>query len=278
MEEIQVEGPPEPTVEEGIIEVVQAVDQLSHYGALIGKTLIVLICGLVAVSVLHKFAAQFLYPRLQNRRLLKVVFGSLYVMALVVASLLAIEQLGFETTRLARLAIVVVLIGSVIAFFLAPFFPRLPFKLGHMVDIDGVLGIVEAISTFHTTIRTFEGQLVHIPNQQVLNNPIVNYHDLPDRRVDLNLWMTTNSPISEVCDMATGLMRADSRVLDDPAPVAFVISSGPQGTEISARAWVRNSDFFGARSDLWTRAVDAVNASDTMDFVKPQHEVYTQEI
>ena len=190
MEELQVEGPPEPTVEEGLIEVVQAVDQLSHYGWLIGKTLIVLICGLVLVSLVHNIAARFLYPRLQNRRLLKVVFGSLYVMTLVVASLLAIEQLGFETNRLAKIAIIIVLVGSVIAFFLAPFFPRLPFKLGHMVEIDGVMGTVEAISTFHTTIRTFEGQLAHIPNQQVLNNPIINYHDLPERRVDLNLWVT----------------------------------------------------------------------------------------
>ena len=171
MEELQVEGPPEPTVEEGLIEVVQAVDQLSHYGWLIGKTLIVLICGLVLVSLVHSIAARFLYPRLQNRRLLKVVFGSLYVMTLVVASLLAIEQLGFETNRLAKIAIIIVLVGSVIAFFLAPFFPRLPFKLGHMVEIDGVMGTVEAISTFHTTINLNQPLIPPIP-QHLLKNHI----------------------------------------------------------------------------------------------------------
>lgn len=88
-------------------------------------------------------------------------------------------------SAIGQLAIVVVLIGAVLAFYLVPFLPKLPFMLGHMIETGGVLGIVESISTFHAQIRSFDGNIVFIPNALLMAGRIVNFSYTPIRRVEL---------------------------------------------------------------------------------------------
>lgn len=49
------------------------------------------------------------------------------------------------------------------------------------------MGKVEEINLRDTTIRTFQGQMVIIPNKDVFQNPIENYTLLGKRRFDLSI-------------------------------------------------------------------------------------------
>ena len=55
-----------------------------------------------------------------------------------------------------------------------------------MILLNGILGTVDNISTYHTTIRKFDGTIVFIPNTAVTGGNIMNYHDIPTRRIELN--------------------------------------------------------------------------------------------
>ena len=62
---------------------------------------------------------------------------------------------------------------------------RKPLHIGDIVKIKDYMGKVEEINLSDTTIKTFQGQMVIIPNKDVFQNPIENYSLLGKRRIDL---------------------------------------------------------------------------------------------
>lgn len=256
-------------------ETVEIVDQVSAYGHLILGSLYLIIGGMVVIFLLHLFASKFIYPTLGNNRLIKVIFWTIYVLVLVITALLALKGIGFDVSVIGHMALVIVLIGAVIVFFMAPFLPRLPFMIGHLVEINGVLGTIDAISTFHTTLRKFDGTMVFVPNALVLASRIMNYSDTPSRRIEMKLNVNTDSDLEETKSLFIRLMNEDERVLDDPAPPAvFVMDANAAGVEMFAVCWVNNADWLSTRSDLWMKVVDAFIKDERVAMSLPQQEVY----
>ncbi len=262
-------------VSEVIQDTVEIVDQVSEYGALITHSLLFIIGGMAVIFILHKIASRYLYPLITNPRIVKVIFGALYVLILLIAVLIVLKELGFDVRIIGRISILVVLISTVGVFFLMPFLPRLPFKLGHMVEINGVLGFVDSISTFHTTVRKFDGTMVFIPNALVMATKIMNYHDVPERRVDIILSISLDNDMDIVIEQLLKIMNADERVLEKPAPPGVIaLEVEITGIEIRAYCWVKNKDWLSTRSDLMLRILHEFSVNDQMSLSLPQHEIH----
>ena len=265
----------EKTVSSTIQETVEIFDQVSAYGSLITNSVLLIIIGMIVVFLLHTLTSKFLYPHLKNRRFIMVAFGTLYVLIIVVTLLLTLGKLGFDTSSISKLAILIVLAGAVVIFFLVPFLPRLPFIPGQMIEVNGVTGIVANISTIHTTIRTFDGTMVFIPNPLVLASKILNYHDEPERRLAMNLIISHDSNIKEVQELLVRIMDEDDRVLDAPAlPIVRATEADAEGTKLTAYCWVKNGDWLTVRSDLWINVVNAFNKDDRITMSRSQQEIY----
>jgi small conductance mechanosensitive channel len=271
--------PTTPTEEQSVTSVIQEaseiVDQVSVYGSLITNSLYLIIGGMIAVFILHKLTSKFLYPYLKNTRLLKVIFGALYVLILVVTMLIVVNRIGIDTSAISKIAILAVLIGAVAIFFLVPFLPRLPFKIGEMIEINGVLGTVDNISTAHTTLRTFDGAMVFIPNPLLLASKITNFHDLSERRIAMNLTVNLDFDIEEVRSLILKIINEDERVVKEPAvPVVRATEASADGVELTAFCWVKNADFLDVRSDLWLRVVVAFNNNDHVTMSRSKQDIY----
>ncbi|MCK5361012.1 MAG: mechanosensitive ion channel [Gammaproteobacteria bacterium] len=238
----------------------EIVSQLTGYGSLIINSLYFMIAGMLVIYGLYKFANLFLnrFLTLQSKgkRLKMVVFGTLYVLVFVITALLVLKRLGYDVSAVGQLSILIVLIGSVIAFFVVPFLPKLPFVIGNMVEISGILGIVNSISTFHTTLRTLDGNIVYIPNALLMASRIVNYHQTPDRRIELNMSVGVDCDLELSKKFLFEIMSADERVRSDPAPMVYVLDANAAGVEMVGFCWVSNANWFTTRSDLWLLVVD----------------------
>ena len=238
----------------------EIVSHLSGYGSLIVNSLYFMVAGMLVIFLLYKFANLFLnrFLTLQSkgRRLKMVIFGTLYVLVFVITALLVLKRLGYDVTAVGQLTILIVLIGSVVAFFLVPFLPKLPFVMGNMVEINGVLGIVDSISTFHTTLRTLDGNIVFIPNALLMASRIVNYHLTPNRRVELKLSASVDCNLGLCKKFLLEIMSTDERVLADPGPAVYVLDANAAGVEMVGFCWVSNENWFSTRSDLWLQVVD----------------------
>ena len=251
------------------------VEQVSNYSGLISDSLLVIIGGMAAVFLLYKLTSKFLFPYVKHRRLIRVVFGTIYVLILVVTMLMVVNKLGIDTSVIGKVAIIAVFIGAVAVFFLVPFLPRLPFMIGQIIEVSGAFGIVDNISTLHTTIRTFDGAMVFLPNPVVLASKITNFSDIPERRIGLNLTVNLDSDIEEVRALLLKIISADQRVLEEPAPpVVRATTASAAGIDLVAFCWTKNEDFLNTQSDLWIQIVDAFKKDKSISMVLPQQKIH----
>jgi small conductance mechanosensitive channel len=254
---------------------VEIVDQVSEYGFLVTESLLHFITGMIIVFTLHTLAVKFIYPYIQNRRLIKVVFGTIYVLILVIVILMILRKLGFDVHIIGKISILAVLVSAVAVFFLVPFIPRLPFKIGNMVEINGVLGSVDSITTYHTTLRKFDGTMVFIPNAIVMATKILNFHDTPERRIELNISLDFNSDISEFEEKMIKIMVDNKHVLTKPAiPSLIATNTDVMGIKYSAYCWVKNADWLSTRSELWREILNEFSINKNISMSRPQQDVY----
>jgi len=109
---------------------------------------------------------------------------------------LIITNLGYNLTSLiAGLGLGGIFIGLAAQETLSNFFSSLslfldePFIIGDIVDISGVTGTVEEFGLRSSRIRTFEGTVVSIPNNEIAKQKIINVSKRESRRTDLKIGL-----------------------------------------------------------------------------------------
>lgn len=250
-------------------------DILADYGTTIAGILYLIIGAIVIIYLLQRLVRRFIHPHIKNKRIVTIFFGTLYVLVLVVMALLMLEKIGVPVEGIAHVALIAVLVGGVVIFFLSPFLPRLPFKTGHLVEVGGVYGHVDAITTFHTTVRKFDGTTVFMPNAMILATKIFNYSDTETRRIEIFLSVNNDSNLEETRSVFVKIMSADERVLMDPKPpITHVTNVTAAGVNMVAWCWVKNDDWFATRTSLWLKLVEAFEADDQICMSLPQQEVF----
>ena len=250
-------------------------DSLSDYGSLIIESIYLVIGAMLVIFVIHWLAAKFIYPHLKRKRFVRVFFGTLYVLVIVIMALLLFEEIGVPIEGVSELALAGVLIGSVVVFFLVPFVPRLPFLKGHLVDINGTFGVVSSIDVFRITIRQFDGIITTLPTTMVLAAKIKNFSQLPHKRIEIKLSVNNDSDLETTRQLLIQVLTNDERVLEEPSPpFGHVVHATAAGVEIMAYCWVKTEDFLATRSDLWLKLVQAFNDDERISMSLPQHEVF----
>ena len=115
----------------------------------------------------------------------RVISRLAYFVLIIVVGILAIDQLGIETDLLDHVfGIVLIAFGAAIAIALglgtrqvannivAGVYTRDLYKPGIRIQFSEYGGTVETIGSVTTSIRTPDGSLIHIPNDQLLQNII----------------------------------------------------------------------------------------------------------
>ncbi|MEH6585062.1 MAG: mechanosensitive ion channel family protein [Halioglobus sp.] len=251
-------------------------NQLANYGGLITTILLVMIGGMLAVFLIYKLMHSLIKPGGTYARVMAVFFGALYVLILVVTILVAATKIGLPVDGLGGMAILVVIVGAVIVFFLLPFLPRLPFVTGDMVQIRNDMGIVEAMTAYQIVLRTFDGQTVFIPTPVALSSAIRNFSSIPTRRVELNVDIYARNDIEHARAVLLDTMKSQENVLDDPDPSVFVTGVTGEKASMVAFCWVENAHWFGTRDALWVALATAFADDESVNLALPQVDISGQ--
>ena len=75
---------------------------------------------------------------------------------------------------------------------------RKPINIGDIVKIKDYMGKVTEINLRDSVIRTFQGQLVIIPNKDIFQNAIENYSMWGKRRIDLAVGISYGDDLDKV--------------------------------------------------------------------------------
>ncbi|MBQ3447712.1 MAG: mechanosensitive ion channel, partial [Synergistaceae bacterium] len=97
-----------------------------------------------------------------------------------------------------------------------------PFKVNDIVEVAGTQGVVEDIGSRSTTIRTWDGLDVVLPNRYFLENSVTNWTgtDLKKREI-LKVSVSYDADTREVERILLDVVNGHSQVLKNPSP--FVI-------------------------------------------------------
>jgi small conductance mechanosensitive channel len=182
------------------------------------------------------------------------MLGGLLTLVVIIASL---DRLGVNTTSLialigaAGLAIGLALQGTLANFasgVLLIVFK--PFKVGDFVEAGGVSGVIEEIRIFNTMFRTGDNKEMIVPNGQIYGGTIVNYSARATRRIDLTIGIGYDADIKLAKETLNALIKADERILADPAPVIAVSELADSSVNFVVRPWVKSGDYWGVYWDL----------------------------
>jgi small-conductance mechanosensitive channel len=213
--------------------------------------------------------------------------SSLTYYAMVIAGLfVALAAAGFEVSQL---AIVVGALSVGIGFGLQNvvnnfvsglilMFER-PIQPGDVVEVSGTSGKVREIGMRATTLSTFEGADVVVPNGMLLNEKLINWtlSDM-DRRIDVNVGVAYGSDPRRVLDLLLEVTAAAPGIATEPAPTVLFSGFGPSSLDFGIRAWTNNfGDWVKIRSDLNVRVYDALVAAG-IQIPFPQHDVHVRTV
>ncbi len=197
--------------------------------------------------------------------------------ALVLVTVLA--QFGVETTSiLAALGGMALAIGLALQGTLSNvasgimILVQKPFKVGEAIAVGSITAVVENIGLFTTELKQFDGLFVMIPNAELWNKPIVNFHRHATRRFELVVGIAYGDSMELARRELLALAEADERVLADPAPAAFVNSLDDSSVGIGLRVWCATGDYLGLSWDL-TEAAKARFDAVGISIPFPQREV-----
>ena len=101
-----------------------------------------------------------------------------------------------------------------------------PIKIGDQVQINDVSGYVTDIRIISTLIRTYDGLLVRIPNQQVFTTNITNIVGHPVRRFEYTIGIRYSDDANAAIWLIKDLIDKEPFALLNPSPSVFVNDFG----------------------------------------------------
>ncbi|MCC0049717.1 MAG: mechanosensitive ion channel [Rhodobiaceae bacterium] len=239
-----------------------ASELLAAYAFSVVGALLILVLGLMAASWLSRLTRSALertgrIDATLTSFLSKIVKYAVWVLVFVTV----LSEFGVKTTSIlaalgaAGLAIGLALQGTLsnIAAGIMILILR-PFNTGEYIEVDGIAGTVEEIGLFSTQLKRSDGLFLMVPNSKLWGASVLNYSRNPTRRFELVVGIDYGDDMKQAREILLELAKADSRVLENPAPVSFVKSLDDSSVGIALRAWIGSADYLATTWDLTEEA------------------------
>lgn len=111
------------------------------------------------------------------------------------------------------------------------------FNVGDQIGVADVRGTVTGITLNTTTIRTFDGRQVFIPNGTIHGSVVVIQTGYEFVRTSVAIDLDDRTDIDEAARVALDAMAGVPRVATDPAPEALLSSVGTGTLQMELRFW-----------------------------------------
>jgi len=231
---------------------------LDNLPSLLGALLVMLFTWLVALAVRH--GAMIWAERTEGDRNTEVLIGRLcYGGVWVIGAIIALGVLGLNfAALLGTLGLTSVAIGFSLQDVLSNYISGVillaarPFRIGDQVVINEYEGTITQIQLRATTMQTYDGRLVYIPNQEVFQASITNNTASPVRRSGVMVGIDYDADVTEAMAVIMDRVAQVKGVEADPAPLVLVRELGASTVNLETRFWVnsRRQSFLQVTSEV----------------------------
>ncbi|MEZ3415623.1 small-conductance mechanosensitive channel MscS [Pantoea dispersa] len=135
-----------------------------------------------------------------------------------------------------------------------------PFRTGEFVDLGGVMGTVQNVQIFSTTLKTADGKIVVVPNGKIIAGNIVNFSREPIRRNEFIIGVAYDADVDQVIELLREVVEADERVLKDLGIQIGLNELAASSLNFVVRCWSKSGDLQNVYWDLmknFKRTLDA---------------------
>ena len=210
------------------------------------------------VFVVFFFVAKFI-RRLASRALLKLsdkpavssLFATvLYLVVLFMGLFISLQLLHLEKTissLLAGAGIIGLALGFAFQDLTANFISgvyiifKKPFEVGNIVDTNGFVGEVEEIQLRSTTIRTYDGLHVMLPNKDIFQKAITNYSLSGERRVNITLTVPARTDINRLEQTVRKAVEDIPEINKEKKAEVYLTDYTGDNVKLEIWCWIDNS-------------------------------------
>ncbi len=145
--------------------------------------------------------------------------------------------------------------------------------------MGAVAGTITRIGIRASTIRSFDGADITIPNGTLLADSVTNW-TMSDRirRVEITVGVAYGTDTDIVIEALYGALLDQTGILSDPRPKIIFNGFGESTLDFALRAWVADNDeFINIKSDIalaMNRALKAYN----IEIPFPQRDLHIRSI
>jgi small conductance mechanosensitive channel len=260
-----------PIVNTGYIEQYSAsfIKALIDYSPKLIAAILLLFIGIWAIRLINKVSQKIMIKREIEPTLIEFLSDVLFWGLRIILFIAVISKLGIESSSFvailgaAGLAVGLSFQGSLSNFaggILIILFK--PFKLGDVIEAQGVTGTVVDIQMFVSQILTANNQVVFVPNGALSNGNITNYSKLENRKTDLTIGVSYDTNLKKAKDLIYEIIANNPKILQDPKPSVSIKELTDSGIKIAIRVWTKNQDFVDVSSDLLEHSKTAFDTED----------------
>ncbi len=150
-----------------------------------------------------------------------------------------------------------------------------PFRIGDWIEWEDFSGLVTDINLRVTRVKTFDNEMLTVPNSTLTDNVLKNPVSNDKLRVKFVFGIGYDDDIGRATEIIIEEAKAHNMILNDPEPSVRLTELGDNSVGLQSRFWIQEparSDFVKARSDYVT-AVKKRFDQEGIEFPYPQREL-----
>jgi potassium efflux system protein len=154
-----------------------------------------------------------------------------------------------------------------------------PIHVGDTVEVGGLVGVVRRIGARSSTVVTYQGAEVIVPNSNLLSNQVINWTLSSQwRRVDVRLSVAYGTEPERVINLLVGVAESHPGVLRERPPAAFFMGFGENALNFELRFWCDGQDaWFQLQSDVTVAIAKALREAE-IEIPLPQRDLHLRSI
>jgi small-conductance mechanosensitive channel len=154
-----------------------------------------------------------------------------------------------------------------------------PIHVGDTVDVGGLVGVVRRIGARSSTVVTFQGAEVIVPNSNLLSNQVINWTLSSQwRRVDVPVRVAYGTDPERVIKLLVSVAESYPGVLLERPPMAFFMGFGESSLNFELRFWSAWQDtWVQLQSDVTVAVAKALREAG-IEIPFPQRDLHVRSI
>ncbi|MDG5817187.1 mechanosensitive ion channel family protein [Natronococcus sp. A-GB7] len=229
---------------------------------LVAFAVVVMIGRLVLVPLVNRaFDRRELDEHVRNPLLMLTRFGILFVAVAAAFGFAGFENFLVSLAGIAAAGALAVGLAmqNVISNFVAGIFiyADKPFRIGDWIEWDGgdYSGVVEDISFRVTRVRTFDNELLTVPNSALTGGVVKNPVDGDKLRLKFVFGIGYGDDIQQATDIIVEEAKRHPGIMDDPEPAVRLTELNDSDVGLQSRIWISNpsrADFVRTKGEFIT--------------------------